>query len=76
MNSTSLARVISKVFLVVGASIFFFGDRALREIWKVRFVFAELFGIGGGIALMLLGAAIRPTAIKQSVGPEGSDRQD
>ena len=72
MNSTLLAKAISKVFLGIGGLIFFLGDRALREIWQVSLVPAELLGIGGGIAVMLLGAAIQPAATKSSTADPGS----
>jgi hypothetical protein len=51
-------RGISGALMFSGGLIFFFGDRALREIWKVNFFVAELCGIGGGILLMLVGGAI------------------
>jgi hypothetical protein len=57
-----VARVLSKVLLFTGVIIFIFGDRALREFWKVDFVLAEVCGIGGGLVLMLVGAAIESAA--------------
>jgi len=56
------ARALSNVLLFVGALIFILGDRALREFWKVDFLPAEVCGIGGGLLLMLLGAAIKSAA--------------
>jgi len=62
MDATTLAKGISKALMFVGAVIFISGDRALREIWKFKFVPAEVCGIGGGILLMLLGTAIKSAA--------------
>jgi hypothetical protein len=62
MGTTALARGTSKALLVAGGIIFFFGDRALREIWKVNFVLAEVCGIGGGLLLMVPGGAFRSAA--------------
>ena len=73
MKSSRLAKAISQTFLVAGGLIFFFGDRALREIWKMNFVLAELLGIGGGLSLMFLGAAIRFAATKSTGTPEKQD---
>jgi hypothetical protein len=58
MPRTVFAKGISKTITALGALTFFFGDRALREIWHWRFVSAELCGIGGGILLMILGGTI------------------
>lgn len=53
------AQVLSKLLMLAGGLAFFFGDRALREIWHWRFAPAELAGIGGGLLLMILGAALQ-----------------
>jgi hypothetical protein len=45
--------------LGAGGLVFFFGDRALHEFWKVNFGLAELTGIGCGLALILGGAAMQ-----------------
>jgi hypothetical protein len=65
MMATILARGLSKLLLVAGGIIFFFGDRALREIWHFDFVPAELLGIGGGILLMILGGLLQSAAKRQ-----------
>jgi hypothetical protein len=54
-----LAQLLSKLLMVAGALDFFFGDRALWNIWHWRFVPAELAGIGGGVLLMALGGALQ-----------------
>jgi hypothetical protein len=54
-----LAQVLSKLMVVAGALAFFFGDRALREIWHWRFVPAELAAIGGGVLFMVLGGVLQ-----------------
>lgn len=64
MDSKPIVKAISKGLLFAGAIVFFFGDRALREFWHVRFVPAELCGIGGGVLLMIIGGAIRPSDSK------------
>jgi hypothetical protein len=75
MNSTTLAKPISKVLLAAGAIIFFFGDRALREIWNVHFATAELCGIGGGVLVMFLGAAIQVGSSRSKDAGDGSESQ-
>jgi hypothetical protein len=50
---------LSKLLLVVGGLIFFLGDRALREFWRVPFGMAIVAGIGAGVAVMLAGAALQ-----------------
>jgi hypothetical protein len=54
-----------------GAIIFFLGDRALREFWHLRFVPAELIGIGGGILLLVLGAMIQSASSAKVKFPAG-----
>lgn len=73
MDSRPVVRAISKAFLVAGGIIFFFGDRALREIWTVGFAPAEACGIGGGLLLMLLGGAIQSGTSRSGNSSKGSD---
>lgn len=70
MNSSLLAKGISHTFLIAGGLVFLVGDKALREIWNITSVPAEVIGIGGGLALMLLGAAIRFRQPKPDQNPE------
>lgn len=62
-------QAIGKVLLVIGALVFFFGDRALREMWSWNFVPAELVGIGAGILLMVLGGLLQ-AAFKAENDPD------
>lgn len=54
-----MTKGLAKVLLVVGGMLFFFGDSALRRIWGVATVPAEVIGIGGGFFLMTLGAILQ-----------------
>jgi len=56
----ALLRAVSKTLLVVGVLVFLFGDRFLREFYHADFVTAELAGIGGGLVIAILGAALKP----------------
>ncbi len=70
-----IARALSKLLLLIGALIFFFGDRALQQIWKVSFVTSLLAAIGGGVAIMFAGAAIQlalTKAERKSSGARGA----
>lgn len=53
-----LIRVLSRLLLWVGAAVFVAGDAYLFEIRHVNFFASVALGIGGGILVMLLGAAI------------------
>jgi hypothetical protein len=57
--SVTVVQAVSKLLLAIGALIFFFGDRALRELWKVNFALGELIGIGLGVAVMFAGGAMQ-----------------
>ena len=67
------ARALSKLLLLLGGAIFFFGDRALEEFWKVSFVTSLLAAIGGGVTLMFAGAAIQSALTKGE--RKGTDTQ-
>jgi hypothetical protein len=68
-----VAQALSKLLLVTGALIFFFGDRALREFYKVPFLTSLLAGIGSGVAVMFAGAAIK-LAISKPENKESGTR--
>lgn len=69
----TVAQAFAKLLLVVGGVVFFFGDRALEEFWKVSFVPSLVVGIGGGIAFMVAGAAIQ-SKLKRVERKEGDNR--
>jgi hypothetical protein len=48
----------SSLLLLVGAVVFFVGDKFLHQIKHVNFVVSEVGGIAAGVLLMLLGAGI------------------
>jgi hypothetical protein len=51
-----LQRIIqgcSRLLLLVGAAVFFAGDKFLHEIIHVKFLISEVVGILGGVLLML-----------------------
>jgi hypothetical protein len=54
-----IIRGCSRLLLLVGAVVFFFGDRFLREIEHVNVLASEAIGILGGVLLMVLGAGIK-----------------
>lgn len=79
MNATMAAGGLAKVLLVAGGVLFFFGDSALRRIWGVSLVPAEVYGIGGGVLLMMLGAFLqfswrRETAREEQTGMRDAGR--
>jgi len=58
------AQALSKLLLLIGGVIFFFGDRALEEFWKLSFVPGLLVAIGGGIAFISAGGVIQSALTK------------
>ena len=60
----AVAQATSKLLLLIGGLVFFFGDRALEDFWKVSFVTGLLAAIGGGVALMVAGGAIQSALTK------------
>lgn len=65
----AVAQVTSKALLMIGGLIFFFGDRALRDFWKVNFA-NSLLAIPCGIGVLCVGAAIQ-TSLSKSERKEG-----
>jgi hypothetical protein len=53
-----IIRGCSRLLLLVGAMVFFVGDKFLYEIKHVNFLVSEAVGIFGGVLLMLMGAGI------------------
>jgi len=53
-----IIRVCSRLLLLVGAAVFFVGDKFLYEIKHVNLFVSEVVGVLGGVLLMLLGAGI------------------
>jgi len=49
----------SWLLIAIGALGFFIGDRALREFFHMKFVMAELIGIGGSILCMVAGFGLK-----------------
>ena len=60
----AVVQALSKLLLLIGGVIFFFGDRALEEFWKVRFVPSLLVAIFGGVAFMVAGGSIQSALTK------------
>jgi hypothetical protein len=67
-----VAQALSKLLLVNGGLIFFFGDRALQEFYNVTFLTSLLVAIGGGVAMMLAGAAIQSAISKPGSKERGT----
>jgi hypothetical protein len=53
-----MLRGCSRLLLLVGAAVFFVGDKFLYEIKHVNFFVSAAVGILGGSLVMLLGAGI------------------
>lgn len=53
-----MLRGCSRLLLLVGAAVFFVGDKFLYEIKHVNFFISAAVGILGGSLVMLLGAGI------------------
>lgn len=56
--SIATIQFLSKVLMVIGALVFLFGDRFLREILHFGFLLGEVVGIVSGLLLFALGFAI------------------
>ena len=67
-----VAQALSKLLFVIGALIFFFGDRALHEFYKVNFLTSLSAAIGCGVALMAVGAAIQSALSKAERKEDGT----
>jgi hypothetical protein len=56
----------ARLLMIAGALVFFFGDKLLSEIRHTSFAAAEFLGIGAGLALLILGAAVELGATRSS----------
>jgi hypothetical protein len=66
----TILRGCSRLPLLVGAAVFFVGDKFLYEIKHVNFFVSAAVGILGGSLVMLLGAGI--AVARKSPKPEQS----
>ena len=68
--SQSIIRGFFRLLMYLGAAVFLLGDKFLHEIMHVDFLFSEVFGILGGLLLMLLGAGLGARVARASKTPE------